>query len=260
MSGLSESDTSTPAKRVREPPTTPSAYTSKKMKGLQRTPQKPSSASTSTPNDGGLAEAIRKLTSSIETMSSDVQQLRVDFNTKFDGLSAAVTSRFEKWEEEKAVLVNNQTELMNRIDQLERNQKRPNIVVTGLERDTELSARETVEQLFREKVSDDIVVASAYKINMKNGSSKFIATMRSVEDKITVMKGKAKLLSDGGKKVFVADDLIKKDEFVQFQARSFAKKMSAENKEAKVAFKRVYVDNVAHIWDENSQTFVNRKN
>lgn len=104
------------------------------------------------------------------------------------------------------------------------------------------------------------MVASAYKINMKNGSSKFIATMRSVEDKITVMKGKAKLLSDGGKKVFVADDLIKKDEFVQFQARSFAKKMRAENKEAKVAFKRVYVDNVAHIWDENSQTFVNRKN
>lgn len=201
-----------------------------------------------------------KLTSAIGTMSEDLNKLRNDFNTKLDGLSATVNTKFAEWEKEKAALVGNQNELMNRIDQLERNQKRPNIVITGYDPDTELSARESIEQLFREKVSADIGVASAYKVRMKTGTSKFIATMRSVDDKITVMKGKAKLQSDDGKKIFVADDLIRKDEYIQFQARLFAKKAKLENKVAKVASKRVYVDNVAHIWDEETQTFVNRKN
>lgn len=165
MSGLSDSYTSAPGKRVREDPITPnSAYKTKKMKGLQRTLTKAPSASASTTNEGDLSEAIKKLTSVIGS-----------------------TNKLANWK--KTILVNNQTELMNRIDQQERNQKRPIIVITGFDRETNLSARESIEQLFREKVSPDIVVASAYKINMKNGVSKFIATKRSVEDKITVMKG-----------------------------------------------------------------------
>lgn len=220
---------------------------------LQRTP--PTIAS-----DDNLSAAIASLTGVINGMNNELKELRSDFNNKFDNLSQQMTNQFAVWDKEKAELVNNQIELENKIDQLERNQKRPNIIVTGFDPEIKSSVRDSIEQLFREKVAPGIVVATAYKVNMKNGASKFIATMRSVEDKIMVMKNKSKLQRDDGKKVFVADDLIKKDDFIQFQARLFAKKMRMENKEAKVAFKRVYVNNVAHVWDENTQNFVNRKN
>lgn len=108
---------------------------------LQRTP--PTIAS-----DDNLSAAIASLTGVINGMNNKLKELRSDFNNKFDNLSQQMTNQFAVWEKEKAELVNNQIELENKIDQLERNQKRPNIIVTGFDPEIKSSVRDSIEQLF----------------------------------------------------------------------------------------------------------------
>lgn len=74
--------------------------------------------------------------------------------------------------------------------------------------------------------------------------------------KLKVMKAKSSLKGD----VFISDDLIKKDQFIQFKVREFAKARRKEGKDAKQGRGRVTVNGETHWWDEAAQRFISRKN
>lgn len=62
------------------------------------------------------------------------------------------------------------------------------------------------------------------------------------------MIAKKKLrVADGNSKIFISDDLIPKDEFIQYQGRIFAKKMREEGKDVKIGFKKVFVNNTPYL-------------
>lgn len=257
MSGTSKSGTTTNTKRNRDSPPSPNRATENTKKFVMAPP---------TPTEQeSLASVILKINGTLSAIQCDMQEMRLEFNGKLDQLGIQMSNRFEQWEKEKLEIVNCQAALETRMDQLERKQKRANIVITGLPANSnnDLSTKNYIEQLFTDNLGLNLKVTDAFQIKTKDSKGKVIATMGSVEDKTAVLKNK-KLLSQSkgmsSQKIFVQDDLIKKDEMIQFRAREFARKMKGENKDVRIGFKKVYVDKVLHIWDEKEETFVNRKN
>lgn len=197
----------------------------------------------------------------LSDMSQDMKDLKSEMNGKLENLSNQMETKFEEWQQEKKELCNKQQELENRIDQLERRQKRANIVITGLVvNDSRAPIRSQVEKLFHDRLGQNIGVSEAFNIRTKAGKNKVIATIRSLEEKSVVMKNKKLLQMDNGDKIYVDDDQIRKDEIINYNARQFARKMRESGKEASAYKKTVYVNNVVHVWDEQANTFVNRKN
>lgn len=213
--------------------------------------------STTEPDQHDLYSLIKGLSITLTNVQTQITEMRVNVDAKLDQLN----NKFADWQNEKAELLQKQTELEERLDRIERQQKRNNIVVTGVAVEAQAQANNVIEQLLKAKLNMNLKVGNAFYIKTKSGANKIIATMNSYEDKNAVMKSKRKLNDVGGPvKIFINDDLIPKDEFIQYQARIFAKKMRDSGKDAKIAFKKVYVNNVAHIWDANSESFINRKN
>ena len=232
-----------PHKRDRDSPTSPTAQPVSKRNTMEASHK----------------ELMKAISGMKDDIKKDMLEMKAFFNEKVEKLSDQLEAKFLKWESEKAELIRNQNELENRIEQLERKQKRSNIIITGLQTNNR-PIKSCVEQLFQEQIDRNITLADAHLIRMKSGSTKIIATMSCMEFKNTVMKNKMKLSKEGPTKIFVTDDLTKKEEEIQFKAREFARAMKTKNKEATVAYRRVYVNNVPHVWDELTQEFVSRKN
>ena len=118
------------------------------------------------------------------------------------------------------------------------------------------SAKAAVNTLFQEKLNVTTEVSDAFEIKLKTGKTKIIAKFDSYEDKIAVMKAK-KSLPDG---IFINDDLIAKDQFLQYKAREFVKSLGSGRKDVRIRTGTVLVDGTSYAWEESSQRFIERKN
>lgn len=203
-----------------------------------------------------LCALIRGLSITLTSVQTQVTEMRNSIDAKLEQLGTAV----DQWKSEKGEIIKRQTELELRLDKIERQQKRNNIVVTGAIDNGSDRANNVIEQLLKNKLDLNMKVASAFRVKTRSGT-KIIATMNSLDDKRAVMMAKKRLrVADNQTKIFIADDLIQKDEFIQYQARIFAKKMREEGKDAKIGFKKVFVNNMPYIWDTEQECFINRKN
>lgn len=145
------------------------------------------------------------------------------------------------------------------MDRWERQEKRNNIIITGLKNmqgQSPTNVKSAVIDFFTTELQQNVTVIDAFEIKLKSGQSKIIAKIGSFTEKIAIMKTR-NLLKEN---VFFSDDLIKKDQFIQFKAREYAKAARKDNKEAKIGPGKVFIDGIMHVWDETTETFVTRKN
>lgn len=223
------------------------------------------SQSPETPPLSARKKPTMDIAAAVEAITKSMLEMKIEFGSQIselkDSFNKSLESKFGTWQQDKAQIIQKQTELENRIDQLERQQKRNNIVITGLNSvagDTR-NAKTIANDLFTKEMQQTVSCLEAFQMKTKNGQTKIIAKMCTLEDKLRVMKSSRDSIKDG-KKIFLSDDLIKKDQFMMFTARKFRDQAKNENKEAKIAYGKVFVNGVAHVWDAEAQTFVNRKN
>lgn len=203
-----------------------------------------------------LYQLIKGLSITLTSVQTQVTEMRCSIDGKLEQLGKAV----EQWQNDKTDIVKRQSELELRLDRIERQQKRNNIVVTGAVDNGSDRASTVIEQLLKSQLGLSVKVDSAFRVKGRSGA-KIVATLNSLDDKSAVMIAKKKLrVADGNSKIFISDDLIPKDEFIQYQGRIFAKKMREEGKDVKIGFKKVFVNNTPYIWDTEQESFINRKN
>ena len=212
----------------------------------------PDPASNSAKKGSGPSNA--ELMRAICDMKSLLQAEIGGLGTKIDHIEKAM----ECWKEEKAVIVAKQSELEARLDRLERQEKMANIVITGLPvvEGRNPDVRAAVNNLLSTQLQKQTVVQDAYQVKSKSGESKIIAKLPSVADKRTVMAAKGSLPD----KIYISDDLIRKDQFVQYKVREYARSQRKNGAEVKLGRGRVFVNGTPHIWDDIAQGFVTRKN
>lgn len=190
----------------------------------------------------------------INGLSAKLDSWKQDFSSEIAQLSTKIDVLTREWKRDNEVIVAKQAELEARLDRIERKEKRNNVVVTGLVATREIKT--TVNQLFTKQLEKEIKVQDAFNIQLKSGKTKTIVKLENWEQKMEIMKNKNKLPKD----VFVTDDLIQKDQFIQYKAREFARMEKANGKETKIGMARVYVNGSVFVWEETTQAFVSRKN
>ena len=109
--------------------------------------------------------------------------------------------------------------------------------------------------MFSKQLKKAIQVQDAFAVVLKSGSTKIIVKMENWEQKMEVLRSRADLPKD----IFVSEDLIPKDQFIQFKAREFARQERGIGKEAKVGQGKVFVNGAQFTWEESTQTFCNKK-
>lgn len=193
----------------------------------------------------------------IKSVNGNIDKLRSDFAKEITTLTEKFDTALSGWELVKAQLVSKQSELENRLDRLERQEKRNSIVITGLNEIVDPGkVKSAVSDLFTNKLGVNVSINDAFQIKLRSGKTKVIAKLNSFEDKRSIMISKKSLSKD----IFVDDDLISKDQFVRFQAREFVKGIRKEGMNIKIRTGMVIIDGVVHAWEEDSQTYVMRKN
>lgn len=243
----------TPKKREREP-TTPSPTESERRKVKKM----------ATKDELDLKGMVWNLTQSVESMRNEVKMMRTEIVSEIDEkIQDALSNRFTLWEREKIEMNNKHIQLESRIDEMERRERKNNVIFYGLERKQEEPAKSAVENLLREKLGQQIVIREAIVIGNESRRQLILVKCNSFDDKLKIMRNKAKLdMIKNNEKVpiYVSDDLIKKDRMIQSKARQFAKDKKTSGFEAKVGHKKVLVNGKWHQWDETTETFAIKSN
>lgn len=199
-----------------------------------------------------IKDMDNRLNGRIESMEKD---LRCSVKT----LSDTLEIKFQKWEEEKAVLVCKQRDLEKRVDDLERRERKNCAIITGLEV-TRADVKVVVNNTLA-KLDQPVTVAEANVFNVQGGATKVFVRFHSFDDKLSVFKQKIKMTGPGGSgQVYINDDLTRGEREMQFYGRSLAKTLRAQNKTVRMGYGKMCVDGEWRVWDKDTKTFVSRKN
>jgi hypothetical protein len=85
-----------------------------------------------------------------------------------------------------------------------------------------------------------------YKIH---GGKMIVADLESWGEKRKVMENKRKLREKKGKRVYIEDDLTKKERDIQKELRALAKEERQKGLRVKVGYKKIWIEGKGFRWD-----------
>ncbi|KAI4465545.1 hypothetical protein MML48_3g00012184 [Holotrichia oblita] len=179
-----------------------------------------------------LQEEIRKLRAEQEQFKEEIKYLR-DIREKeteeIDNLKKQVRTANEE------------------IERLKTEKRRKNVIVQGLEisvnNPKELKTK--MENFIEKELGAAIKIESAIKL----GEKTCLIELNSKDDKATVMSNKSKLRNHK-QKIYINDDLTKKEREKQKLIRTFAKEETEKGKVVKIGYNRVIVNGEEWRWDK----------
>jgi len=175
----------------------------------------------------------------------DNEKFKEELKENFRKMKEEFEEKEKKWKEENE-------ELKRRINQMERREKKANIVIRGVgnKEDSALKiAKEVVRNTGGGEVESEIV--DAFNIG-RGGAKVILVKMSSYDSKREVMKNRSKLK---GSRIYVdaRDDLTSEDDKIQRNIRKWAKAESAKGKRVNVRTGKCLVDGTMYEWDEERQ-------
>nr|XP_033200685.1 LOW QUALITY PROTEIN: stress response protein NST1-like [Bombus vancouverensis nearcticus] len=154
-----------------------------------------------------------------------------------------------EWEWEKKELLGRIRRIGEDQDRAERERRRRNIVIKGVDWN-EGSNEETVKEFINEKMRIGAEVEKAHMIKVGGGKNTIIvATMKSMEEKIRIMKEKSKW----EKGVYMDDDLTKKERDGKQHIRRVARERMEQGEYVRTGYKKLTIENKRYRWNENGE-------
>jgi hypothetical protein len=151
------------------------------------------------------------------------------------------------WEKEKLEL-EKITKTEEKIEKLEKDKIRNNLIVTGMRMETENEEllRNTMEKMINKKLSLNVKVKKAYKI----GQDRYNVEMNNWNEKLKVLKTKGKLR---GKEIYIDSALTLTEREIQKNIRDFAKKEIINGATVRVKYQGVEIDGRSWKWNKMEQ-------
>jgi len=202
-----------------------------------------------------------KSTAVLEELKKELVEIK-EFNKN---LRKEYLKKERQWEKEKMelkkVIVGLEekvSELLERDDQRERNERKNNIIVSGEFEDLTGKNIDKLMEYTLQKVTGENIPVFNTKVIQKNndGESKFLVKLRSYEQKQKIMKNKHKLT---GWEVYINDDLIKKDRVIQAKLREYAKIEKAKGNLVKIGFRKIKINEKWKNFEEILKTNKEKK-
>ena len=142
---------------------------------------------------------------------------------------------------EKEKIINELNEVKDRIEQIEKEKKKNNIVITGMYKNIqgEQDLLKKTKDLFVKKLKIEPQVVRTFKI----GPNTCVVQLKSTEEKEIVMKNKHKLRNILGEEaIYINEDLTITERKKQTELRKTAKLMTEEGKKVKIGCNKIIVN------------------
>ena len=243
----------------RSPPT-------KKTEVVIRTAETPDSQKTEQEKE--MDVKLDKLMEAVLAVKKDMEELRKDNRDLRQGmqdLRDEWKSRDEIWEKERKEMrgrievleaKKDQAEgLTGRLEGLERKEetrekreRRNNITLRGEDLPRKETPKDTVEYVLRHELQVEAEIEEAYWVGKGEKRGLLIAKLKSWQQKRAVMLKKGTLKE---KKLFIDNDLTKKEREIQKNIKDIAKAEREQGAKVKVGYRKVKINDKTFIWKED---------
>lgn len=207
-------------------------------------------------------EEIKKMLMEIKGDISEVKAELKQNNEEVKQMREEINSMKQEWKNNNEDMLSRIKVMERRIEKLEKEKIRNNLIITGIETDTNNREGliESIENLIRQELRIKVKVRNAYKVSMK----KCIAEMEKWEDKVEILKNKGKL---NGKEIYIDSEMTLKEREIQKKIRDYAKEVKSKGARVKVRFQKLEINGRIMKWDhkeqrlmENEETYKTPKN
>jgi thiol:disulfide interchange protein len=191
-----------------------------------------------------IKQILLELSREVKEMRNDISQN----NKEMKSLREDVRIMQVNWEKEKLDLVEKITKTEEKIEKLEKDKIRNNLIVTGMRMETEDEEllRNTMEKKINKELSLNVKVKKVYKI----GQDRYNVEMNNWNKKLMVLKTKGKLR---GKEIYIDSALTLTEGEIQKKIRDFAKKERINGATVRVKYQGVEIDGRSWKWNKKEQ-------
>lgn len=212
--------------------------------------RKSSKQSTRSPegtNMGDISD-IKNILKEIKDEMTECRKEMQKNNEEIRALREDMAKMKKEWESEKETLNNRLNLTENKLEKLEREKIRNNLVITGIKVDTEDKnvLKEAATTFIRQQLSVEANIIKAYKI----GEQKCMLEMGSFENKLEILKNTPKLK---GSKVYMDSALTYNERNIQRIIRSTAKSEKENGAKVKIGYQKIEIDGKILRWDNKQQ-------
>lgn len=236
-----------------------------KMVNTMHSPKKNASAS-STPTEARTNEDIYK---AIERMNQNLEAKITQSEGRTaeklavieEQLMRRITDLEVKTEEllrENRDVKEQNRNLTARINQIERDIRKNNIVVTGAKVSNVKEAKEEMDRISQEYARDYPKLSNIRFIPAKP-HVKIIGTCESMDHKIHIMRQKKEMKGKNGEMIYVDNDLAREDSRIQYLARQEAKRLRKEDKKVIIRDDKIIIDGEWWQFDPESEKFTKKQ-
>jgi hypothetical protein len=205
------------------------------------------------PTNKRREEKLDMILEIIKDLKSDSTQIKKEQEECREEIKKIREENRKLWEENQELKKENKEikekvgEMSNTIEWLEKQKRKNNIVIQGLEintNDTKI-LKEGMRNLIGKELGIEVQVKMAYKLGIKT----CLIELENEEDKEKIMKNKYKLKNIKNEKIYINDDTTKKEREKDKQMRKFAREEKDKGKEVKIGYNRVTIE--GKIWKWN---------
>lgn len=148
----------------------------------------------------------------------------------------------ELWSCEKKNLLDRVKKMEDKLERQEKNDKKNNIIIKGL--DTEQrDIKEVTQEFVKKELNVEPKIREAYTVGKRR---LIVVKLEDFHTKLAIMKKKSKL---GDKKVYIENDLTQREVSIQATIRAHARDERAKGNVARVGFQKLSINGQWYKWD-----------
>lgn len=206
---------------------------------------------------------LSKILKAINDVKASIKNEADDRKKEIAEIKALIETGKEEWKEEQKVIMDKQNLIEKRMNNMEKAQKKNNLILSNYKAKEGYGRKLVmeVETLLQEKTEEKVKVEAVQKFSSYAGD-RLVVTMKDFEDKMIVLRKKKSMYTgDNGERtpIYVNDDLIREDQEIQKKARDQCKEARKLGKEAKIGYKKIYINGKEYRWDLERKEFSDKR-
>lgn len=225
--------------------------TFKKSRRTMRTPRKEcQQKSTTEAKLDVLMEMIKDVTTELKKIRMEQKEYREDIKN-LQRENSMLKKKTEVLEKENKEIRAEIKEIKRSTEIREKERKQNNIIISGLKMDTSDSI--ILKQAMANFTKEHLQVEAKIKLVRKLGPKTCLVELESAEEKRKIMQNKAKLRNLKGEKIFINDDLTKKEMEMQKNLRTMAQEERNSGKVVKVGYQKLIINGTEWRWNKERE-------
>lgn len=197
-----------------------------------------------------MMKMMEKMGDKMEEMNREIKKTREE-QREYREEMKQLRKENQKLMEENGKMKKIITELDNRLERLENGRRKNNIVVQGVRIETNNPEvlQNTIGNFLEKELQIETVVESAVRL----GERTCLVGLANQEEKRKVMLNKQKLRFKTGERVYIQEDMSKKDREIQKKIRMRAKEERDKGKTVKIGFRKIFIETEEWRWNAQDE-------